>query len=70
MRGMTYIELSYEVISKFVGPEDIPTAKLKDIIHRSFSTFRTPGNVCDRGDRSTLSKQLVMTFADLVFYNV
>ena len=48
MRGMTYIELSYEVISKFVGPDDIPEANLKDIIHRSFSTFRTPGNVRDR----------------------
>lgn len=45
MRGMTYIDLSYEVISKFVHPEDIPTDKLKDIIHRSFSTFRTPGTV-------------------------
>mmetsp|Transcript_13298 Transcript_13298/g.12894 ORF Transcript_13298/g.12894 Transcript_13298/m.12894 type:complete len:514 (+) Transcript_13298:74-1615(+) len=42
MRKMTYIELSYEVISKFVQPEDIPEDKLKDIIHRSFSTFRTP----------------------------
>lgn len=42
---MSYIELSYEVISKFVHPEDIPTDKLKDIIHRSFSTFRTPGTV-------------------------
>ena len=48
MRGMTYTELSYEVISKFVGPDDIPEAKLKDIIHRSFSTFRTPGNVYDK----------------------
>jgi hypothetical protein len=45
MRKMTYIELSYEVISKFVHPEDIPEEKLKDIIHRSFSTFRTP-EVC------------------------
>ena len=43
MRAMTYIELSYEVISKFVHPEDIPTDKLKDILQRSFSTFRTPG---------------------------
>ena len=42
MRGMTYIELAYTVISRFVGPEDVPTDKLKDIVHRSFSTFRTP----------------------------
>ena len=41
---MTYVELSYEVISKFVQPEDIPADNLKDILHRSFSTFRTPGN--------------------------
>jgi hypothetical protein len=54
MRGMTYIELSYEVISKFVHPEDIPTDKLKDIIHRSFSTFRTPGTVHSRSLTSLL----------------
>ena len=42
MRSMTYVELAYTVISRFVGPEDVPTDKLKDIIQRSFSTFRTP----------------------------
>ena len=43
MRGMSYKEVAYEVISAFVQPGDIPTAKLKEIIDKSFSTFRTPG---------------------------
>ena len=40
MRSMTYSELSYKVISKFVGTSDIPSENLKDIINRSFSKFR------------------------------
>jgi threonine synthase len=43
MRGMSYTQLAYEVISKFVGPDDIPSEKLRDIVNRSFATFRTPG---------------------------
>ena len=42
MRGMTYVELAYTVISRYVGPEDVPADKLKDIVQRSFATFRTP----------------------------
>lgn len=40
---MSYPDMAYEVISRFVGPEDVPAETLKDIIKRSFSTFRTPG---------------------------
>jgi len=42
MRSLSYIDLAYEVISSFVGPEDVPSQKLKEIIEKSFSTFRTP----------------------------
>lgn len=40
LRGMSYSEMAYEVISKFVKPEDVATDSLKDIINRSFATFR------------------------------
>jgi threonine synthase len=42
MRGMNYVDLAYTVISKFVGPEDVPADALKGILTRSFSSFRTP----------------------------
>jgi len=40
LRGMSYSEMAYEVISKFVGPQDVERDALKDIINRSFATFR------------------------------
>lgn len=43
MRAMSYVDLSFEVISRFVGPEDIPRDILKDILTRSFGTFRHAG---------------------------
>jgi threonine synthase len=42
LRGMTYSELAYEVVSKFVSPDEIPTDALKSILTRSFSKFRSP----------------------------
>jgi threonine synthase len=42
MRSMSYSDLAFEVISSFVTDEDIPAGKLKDIVNRSFSTFRVP----------------------------
>lgn len=41
LRKMNYVDLAYEIISKFVQPEDIPSDSLKDIISRSFASFRT-----------------------------
>lgn len=41
LRGLSFIDLAYEIISKFVGPEDIPSSTLKDIIRKSFSVFRS-----------------------------
>ena len=42
---MSYSEMAYEVISKFVGPEDVAKDSLKDIINRSFATFRDKGEL-------------------------
>ncbi len=40
-RSMEYVEIAYQVISRFVGA-DIPAAALKDIIERSYSKFTHP----------------------------
>jgi threonine synthase len=39
-RGLKFEELAYEVMSLYIGPDDIPAANLKDIINRSYATFR------------------------------
>jgi len=39
-RGLSYPELAYEVMSLYIKPTDVPAADLKDIINRSYSTFR------------------------------
>eukprot|EP01038_Epipyxis_sp_PR26KG_P017125 gene17125-23570_t len=41
MRGMSYSDLSYEIISKYVGPDMIPAVELRNIISKSFSCFRS-----------------------------
>ena len=46
MRTMTFAELAYEVIARFVAPEDIPADILRDIIGKSFAAFRTEGRNC------------------------
>jgi threonine synthase len=45
MRKLTFAELAFEVVTKFVSPEDIPRTELRDIINRSFSVFRSPGEI-------------------------
>jgi len=40
LRKLSFVDLAFEVISKFVYSDDIPTDILKDIIKRSFSSFR------------------------------
>ena len=39
-RGLSYQELAFEVISRFV--DDIPAADLKSLINRSYATFTHP----------------------------
>ncbi|KAI9849459.1 MAG: threonine synthase [Sclerophora amabilis] len=38
----SFSELAYEILSLYISPSEIPPADLKDIIARSYSTFRTP----------------------------
>ena len=35
-RGLSYEELAYEIMSLYIGPDDVPQAELKDIIERSY----------------------------------
>jgi threonine synthase len=42
MRCLTFPDLAYAIVSRFVGEEDIPAKDLKDIVDRSYSTFRSP----------------------------
>ena len=39
---LSFAELAYEVLSLYISPTEIPSADLKDILRRSYSTFRTP----------------------------
>ena len=45
---MSYVELAYDIISRFVGPEDVSRNALKDILTRSFATFRTDGEAMNK----------------------
>ncbi|KAF2189579.1 threonine synthase-like protein [Zopfia rhizophila CBS 207.26] len=38
---LSFEELAYEIFSLYISPAEIPSADLKDIIQRSYSTFRT-----------------------------
>lgn len=42
MRNLSFIDLAYEIISKFVDSDDIPDIQLRDILKKSFSKFRSP----------------------------
>lgn len=41
-RDFSFEELAFEVFSLYISPSEIPSADLKDLIKRSYSTFRTP----------------------------
>lgn len=38
----TFCDLAYEILSWFISPSEVPEADLKDIIKRSYGTFRAP----------------------------
>jgi threonine synthase len=38
----SFSELAYEILSLYISPSEIPPADLKEIINRSYSTFRAP----------------------------
>ena len=46
MRALSFPELAFAVVSRYVSEEDIPHQDLKAIIDRSYSTFRSPGASC------------------------
>ena len=39
-RGLSFEDLAYEIMSLYIGPDDVPPDNLKDIIRRSYATFR------------------------------
>jgi len=41
-KDLSFPELAYEILSLYISPSEIPPADLKDIIDRSYSTFRSP----------------------------
>jgi threonine synthase len=41
-KDLSFADLAYEVLSLYISPAEIPAADLKDIIQRSYSTFRSP----------------------------
>lgn len=43
MRGLSFSELAFELISRYVPPEEIPREDLKGIIDKSFVNFRHSG---------------------------
>jgi hypothetical protein len=51
MRGLSFSELAFRLMSSYVGPEDIPADDLKDIVNRSYTSFRDTGGEEERGER-------------------
>ncbi|KAI1929580.1 threonine synthase [Ophidiomyces ophidiicola] len=41
-RNLSFQELAFEIFSLYISPEEIPPSDLKDIIAKSYRTFRTP----------------------------
>ncbi len=39
-KDLSYQDLAYKVLSLYISPSEIPAEDLKDIINRSYSTFR------------------------------
>lgn len=38
---MSFADLAYEILSLYISPSEIPSAHLKDLVGRSYSTFRS-----------------------------
>ena len=41
-KHLSFADLAYNVLSLYISPSEIPPQDLKDIVHRSYSTFRAP----------------------------
>jgi threonine synthase len=40
-KDLSFSDLAYEILSLYISPAEIPSADLKDIVNRSYSTFRS-----------------------------
>lgn len=52
-QNLSFEDLAYEIFSRYISASEIPAADLKDIIRRSYSTFRAE----DRTPTVTLDKE-------------
>lgn len=43
MRGLSFCELAFSIISRFVDASSVPPDALKGIVDKSFSSFRSTG---------------------------
>jgi threonine synthase len=43
MKDLSFLDLSYEIISRFVSSREIPAEDLRNILQKSFSSFRAAG---------------------------
>jgi threonine synthase len=41
-QSLSFSELAFEILSLYISPSEIPPADLKEVINRSYSTFRAP----------------------------
>lgn len=41
-KDLSFTELAFEIMSLYISPAEIPPADLKDIIAKSYTTFRAP----------------------------
>ncbi|RDW66003.1 putative threonine synthase [Coleophoma cylindrospora] len=41
-KNLSFSDLAYEILSLYISPSEIPSADLKEIINRTYSTFRAP----------------------------
>jgi threonine synthase len=41
-QNLSFSELAFEILSLYISPSEIPPADLKEVINRSYSTFRAP----------------------------
>lgn len=39
-KDLSFADLAYEVLSLYISPDEIPPADLRDIVKRSYATFR------------------------------
>jgi threonine synthase len=41
-KDLSFSDLAFEILSLYISPSEIPLADLKEVINRSYSTFRAP----------------------------